>query len=170
MQTFLPLSGINTITMLQRIQTLYLAAACLFTALFSILPLAVMFDGIISHPMRLIAWQEIWTSHLPGNLVFFRYGLLVLSFLGIALNVYAISHFRNRRIQIKTGKMNIMLHAAIMVLSFFMIDQIKSLLPFWSFSYGPAIFLLPVSLVLILMANRAIRSDENLIRAADRLR
>ncbi len=142
----------------------------MFTLLFFFLPLAFMNDGIISHPLRLIAWQEIWISHLPGNLVFFRFGLLSLSVLGIALNVYAISRFRNRRLQIKTGKMNIMLHAAIMVLSFFMIDQIKSLLPFWSFAYGPAVFLLPVSLVLILLANRAIRSDDNLVRAADRLR
>ncbi len=51
-----------------------------------------------------------------------------------------------------------------------MIDNIRTQLEHYEVSYGPGIFFPIISLLFILLANRAIRKDENLVRAADRIR
>ena len=153
--------------MLQRIQTIYLGFVILLAVFFIFLPI-----GVFGGEHRLIlssvtAFVEVYPSFGHTG---FQALLFVLCAGILALTVYTIMNFRRRRLQIRIGKFNILLHLALLVVTFFYLDHIKAQIPGAEFSYGPGIFLPLFSLLLILMANRAIKRDENLIRAADRIR
>lgn len=63
-----------------------------------------------------------------------------------------------------------LLHAALILVSFFFIDSLRAQLVNGTMSYGAGIFFPVISLIFILMAIKAIRRDENLVRSADRIR
>lgn len=155
--------------MIQRIQSLYLFLVLIFTLLFLFFPLGSLEIG--SDIFIIKTWgispdsEDVIGeySNLPGLVS------LVLAFVVMLLTLFTIFRFKNRLLQIKLGKINILIHMLMVVSAFFFVDSVKKGLEDF-FSYGIAIIFPLLSMIMILMANRAIRKDEQLVRSADRLR
>ncbi len=152
--------------MLQRIQTVYLSFVFVFTLLFLLFPLGTihMADEIIV----IKTWGLSSDMGFEYNAIL-GYLALIVSFLIMILTVYTVFKFKNRLLQIKLGKINIFLHVILVVGYFFFLDSIKKGYEN-SFSYGIAVLFPLLSMILILMANRSVKKDEELVRSADRIR
>ncbi|WP_417887813.1 DUF4293 domain-containing protein [Zunongwangia sp.] len=136
--------------MLQRIQTIYL----LITAIVS---------------LGLIFVFSLWET-AEGTLVYAQDQIMVfMAFLfSGALAVISIFMFKNRKLQFVLGRINILLN-------FFLLG----LFVYWSLSLpgemdisekGIGMFLPIISIVFLVLANKAIKKDENLVKSVDRLR
>ncbi len=155
--------------MIQRIQTIYLSLVFLFTFLFLIFPKGTIDTGTMIYEVRI--WNII--SAESGEKIEFNHFLgivsIILPFVIMILSSYTIYIYKKRLLQIKLGKINIFIHLILVVSTFFYLDALKENLR-GEFSYGVAVVLPLLSMLLLLLANRAIRRDENLVRSADRLR
>jgi len=155
--------------MLQRIQTVYLFLVLVFTLLFLFFPLGSLEVGATLFVIK------TWGVSPESEQILGDYNKLlgmlslILAFIVMILTVYITLQYKNRLLQIKLGKINILVHMILIVAAFFYLDSIKQGLEDF-FSYGVAIIFPLLSMILILMANRAIKRDEELVRSADRLR
>ena len=136
--------------MIQRIQTIYLLVAAILSA-------------------GLIFVFHLWTNseEVP---VFAKDNLLYLGlFLGSALcSLVALFSFKNRKFQFVLGRLNIIIN--FILLGFFVY---QSLIPPGESQVsekGVGIFIPILSIVLLVLANRAIKKDEDLVKSVDRLR
>lgn len=156
-------------TMLQRIQTVYLFLVLVFAVLFLSFPMATLQAGVESFIVK--PWGIVPSGTLDVEGYFSVLGIvcLVLAFVIMILSVYTTYKFKQRLLQIRLGKINLFLHMILVVSAFFYLDGIRKGLDA-SFSYGLAVIFPLLSMVMIFMANRAIRRDEELVRSADRLR
>ena len=136
--------------MLQRIQTIYLLLTAIVSGgLIFALELGHNFDG---NP-------------------FFAYenSLLLLLFMASSLlALISIFMFRNRKLQFVLGRLNIVLNFVIL-----------GVFVYWSLSLpgeneisekGIGMLLPIISIVFLVLANKAIKKDEDLVKSADRLR
>jgi hypothetical protein len=155
--------------MIQRIQSIYLFLVVVFTLLYLFFPSGSM--NLSNETYKIYSWgiAPEGADTLESQKGFLGYIGLVTAFIIMFLSVYTTFQFKKRIFQIKLGKINILLHLILVVVTFFYLDNLKDIAE-QAFSYRPGIIFPLVSMVLILMANRAIRKDENLVRAADRLR
>ncbi len=156
--------------MMQRIQSLYLFLVFVFTVLFGLLPMAHFPTRAPGMPLRLFEQRIFFDAFEQLSRGWLGIALLVLFMAILVLTFYTTFQFRRRLFQIKLGKLNILLHVALILVTFFFIDNVRSQLGYPEFSYGSGVVFPLISLLLILMANRAIRRDENLVRSADRIR
>ena len=136
--------------MLQRIQTIYLF-------------LAALISGV------LIFFVSLWYTEV-GNPVFVEEVLIALGlFLASAvLSFISIFLFKNRKLQFVLGRINILLN-------FFLLGVFV----YWSLTVpgemeisekGIGMFIPVLSIVFLVLANKAIKKDEDLVKSADRLR
>ncbi|MBQ0733600.1 DUF4293 domain-containing protein [Aquimarina celericrescens] len=136
--------------MLQRIQTIYLLlAAAVSAGLCLFLPY-----GIDKNDLELFAKED-----------FFLLGM----FMGSAiLSLIAIFLFKNRQLQFVLGRINILLNFILL-----------GVFVYWSLTVsgetkvsekGIGMIIPIISIVLLVLANKAIRKDENLVKSVDRLR
>lgn len=156
--------------MLQRIQTVYLFLVGLLAIALIFVPLGSFDLEGIRFPLGVLGLESVEgiPSELRGNWLGYLLPALVLMIL--ILTFFTIFQYKRRRYQIQLGKFNILLHIGLVVAAFFFIDQFSAGLPGISFRYGVGIFLPLVSMILVLLANRAIKKDDELVRAADRIR
>jgi hypothetical protein len=156
--------------MLQRIQSVFLALVSIFAVLFVFLPLGKFDLEGLQLPLKITGLD------LPAEVPFEishgwnGYILLALVFGIMVLTVYTIFQFKRRQYQIQLGKFNVLLHVGLVITAFFYIDQFREKLLNLHFSYGAGIFLPLAAMILILLANRAIKKDDELVRSADRIR
>ncbi len=154
--------------MLQRVQTVYLFIVFIFSLLFVNLPLA-HFPAESLTPLRIITHSHFFAlADLEG--AWLGVLLIILFALSALLTIYTTFLYKKRLQQIRIGKLNMILHAAMVLATFFFIDHIRSQANDTDFSYGVAVLFPIISMILLLMANRAIRRDEELVRSADRFR
>ncbi|WP_299521425.1 DUF4293 domain-containing protein [Winogradskyella sp.] len=136
--------------MIQRIQTLYLFLAAGISA-------------------GLIFVFDLWTNN-EGVKVFApeNYAYLGL-FLGSAvLSLISIFSFKNRKSQFVMGRLNIILN---FILLGFFVYQSLNLSGETNVSEKGIGMLLPIfSIVCLVLANKAIKKDEDLVKSVDRLR
>ncbi|HET8752735.1 MAG TPA: DUF4293 domain-containing protein [Salinimicrobium sp.] len=136
--------------MLQRIQTLYLFLAALFSA-------------------GLIFVFHVWKNN-EGISIFAVDDVLVFSlFLASAvLSLVSIVLFKNRKLQFVLGRINILLNFILL-----------GLFVYWSLTVpgereisekGIGMLIPVFSIVLLVLANKAIKKDEDLVKSVDRLR
>ncbi len=136
--------------MLQRIQTIYLLLAAGASAGLSVfLPYGLNQEGI-----ELYAKEELF---------------LLAMFMGsAALSLIAIFLFKNRQLQFVLGRINILLNFILL-----------GVFVYWSLTVsgetkvsekGIGMIIPVISIVLLVMANKAIKKDENLVKSVDRLR
>ncbi len=136
--------------MLQRIQTVYLLLAVIVSAgLIFVFSLWETSEGI-----------EVYA--IDQMLIF---GMFLAS---AALSLVSIFMFKNRKLQFVLGRLNIILN--LFLLGVFV---------YWSLSLpgemdisekGIGMFLPIVSIVFLVLANKAIKRDEDLVKSVDRLR
>jgi len=136
--------------MLQRIQTIYLLIVMAISAvLVFLLPL----------------WQ------LESGDSFFAKDsfLLIVLFLGSAvLALLSIFMYKNRQLQFVLGRLNIILN--FFLLGFFVYQSLNLSGETSVSEKGIGMFLPIVSIVLLVLANKAIKKDEDLVKSVDRLR
>jgi peptidoglycan/LPS O-acetylase OafA/YrhL len=136
--------------MIQRIQTIYLLLVAL---VYGLLPF----------------WVYLW-SDANGTEIYARNEIVVLVlFMGSAvLSLIALLQFKNRKNQFVLNRLNMIL--SLFLLGFFVYRSLN-LSGEISVSEKGIGMLIPVfSIVLLVLANRAIKKDEDLVKSVDRLR
>ena len=136
--------------MLQRIQTVYL-----------------LLTGIIAGILPF--WMHLW-ANLEGNPVFAKQHIFILLlFEGAALlAVIAIFMFKNRKLQFVLNRLNMILNLTLLGVFVFRSLNISGESDISEKGIG---MLLPIiSIVFLVLANRAIKKDEDLVKSVDRLR
>lgn len=136
--------------MIQRIQTLYLLLAAGISA-------------------GLIFVFHLWTTnegvkfHAQDDMVYL--GL----FLGSAvLSLISIFMYKNRQTQFVLGRLNMILN--VILLGFFVYQSLNVSGEADVSEKGIGVLLPVLSIVLLVLANRAIKKDEDLVKSVDRLR
>ncbi|MCP4443693.1 MAG: DUF4293 domain-containing protein [Aureispira sp.] len=139
--------------MIQRIQSIYLLLSSAFTSLLFMFPIASAektADG---------AFQDgVLNLDDSGILLGLAIAVSALAFLAIFL-------FKNRILQMNLGKLNMLLAVGLLVFAIYLLMSAGV-----SWGLGIGLFVPLVSLILIVMANRAIGQDEALVKSADRIR
>lgn len=136
--------------MIQRIQTIFLFFVVLIMA-----GLFVWFPEIKNDQGTML--------FTPNEPLFF-----VLIFSSIALAIIAILSYKNRKKQFVFNRLNILCN--FILLGVFVYRSLNVSGETWVSEKGIGMFLPIISIVLLVMANRAIQKDENLVKSADRLR
>lgn len=155
--------------MIQRIQTVYLFLVVVFTLLFLFLPIGALdIAGTIHQIKTWGIFPQPETDSLDYNGLLGTVSL-ISAIVVILLSVFTTLQYKNRQKQIKLGKLNILLNVLLVVAVFFYLDSIRAGFE-QVFSFGIGVLFPLLSMILILMANRAIKKDEDLVRSADRLR
>jgi len=156
--------------MLQRIQSVYLTLVFVFAVLFVFLPLGKFDYEGIKIALKITGLEFPAQAPLQISPGWRSILLIVLAFGIMVLTVFSVFQYKRRRYQIQLGKLNILMHVGLVVSAFFFIDNYQENLVNLPFNYGIGIFLPLVSMILILMANKAIKRDEELVRSTDRIR
>jgi hypothetical protein len=137
--------------MIQRIQTIYLLLAFVITGVLSfIFPLWCTVDG-----------KEFF---------FMQNQLYVILFgLSTTLTLLSIISFKKRQNQFVIGRLNIILNLILLGLFVYRSLNLSGETPAVS-EKGIGMFLPILAIVLLVLANKAIKKDENLVKSVDRLR
>lgn len=136
--------------MIQRIQTLYLLIVILLTA-------------------ALPFWVNLW-SDVNGNEIYAQNDVLISAtfFASAILALVAIFLFKKRQNQFVANRLNMILN--LFLLGFFVYRSLN-LSGETSVSEKGIGMLIPIfSIVFLVLANKAIRKDEDLVKSVDRLR
>ena len=164
--------------MIQRIQTVYLSLAFIAIAVLFAFPLAEFFDqiGINGTYILSITGLKNQVPPLPGEVEVFNSYLflpLPIAAIGLAmLLLVTVFQYKNRQLQVKLTNIGVFISISLILSIFFlyvpMIEKKINIVPNYLDCFG--IYMPLVTLVFIVMANRAIKRDEKLVRSADRLR
>ncbi len=155
--------------MIQRIQSVYLFLVFVFALLFAVLPMAQFIVEEMSVSLRLLYFRSFFEETAFSS----SWHIVLLTILwavSMLVTVVTTFQYKNRLLQIKMGKLNILLHVALIMLVFFFIDALRGQVIGAEFSYGAGVLFPVISLIFILMAIKAIKKDEALVRSADRFR
>ena len=136
--------------MLQRIQTIYLLATM----------------GV---SVGLIFVFHLWVTD-SGILVYASNNILLLTLFitSAVLACIAIFKYKNRKLQFILGRLNIILN--FFLLGFFVYQSLNISGETAVSEKGIGMLLPIVSIVLLALANKAIKKDEDLVKSVDRLR
>ncbi len=137
--------------MIQRIQTIYLTFALVTTGVLPFLfPLWTMSDG-----------QEHYFMENQTYVVLFG--------LSTCLSLLSILFFKNRQNQFVIGRLNIILN--LILLGLFVYRSLSLSGEAITVSEkGIGMFLPIISIIFLVLANKAIKKDEDLVKSVDRLR
>jgi len=137
--------------MIQRIQTIYLLLAFVATGVLPFLfPLWTLSDG---KKLYFMANQ----------------GYAVLLGLSTSLSILSILFYKKRQHQFVIGRLNIILNLILLGLFVYHSLNLSGETVFVS-KKGIGMFLPIFSIVLLVLANKAIKKDEDLVKSVDRLR
>lgn len=136
--------------MIQRIQTIYLIIVVLLGA---ILPI----------------WLHLWTE-AGGNLVYAQEEVLisVAFYASAVLALIAVMLFKNRKNQFVLNRLNMILN--LFLLGFFVYRSLNLSGETVVLEKGIGMLIPVFSIVFLVLANRAIKKDEDLVKSVDRLR
>jgi hypothetical protein len=158
--------------MIQRIQTVYLTLAFVALALLFAFPLAQFFSENGAYIFSVTGLKNM----VPGEANAFSpiiFLPLIIVVVGLAfLSLFTIFQYKNRSFQIKLTSIGVLAAIALIMGIFFLyiplIEKKINIVPDYRKAFG--IYLPLVALVFMVMANRAIKRDDKLVRSADRLR
>jgi hypothetical protein len=159
--------------MIQRIQTVFLALVVILGIIFSFIPILI-FSGEGESLSVMNAYKTIIHFDGSSEILMRNMGVGVLQGLIILVALASIFLFKNRGLQMKLGKLNILLIALQIAAIVFYSDAVKALIQTEPNDIGvnlQAGAIIPVlSLIFTYLAVYFIKKDEKLVRAADRLR
>ena len=136
--------------MIQRVQSIYLLIVALIAGLLPI-------------------WLHLWTD-ADGTMVFANKVLWVsIAFYGVAaLAIISIFLFRKRQNQFVANRLNMILNLCL--LGFFVYRSLNLSGETTVLEKGIGMLIPVISIVFLVLANRAIKKDEDLVKSVDRLR
>jgi peptidoglycan/LPS O-acetylase OafA/YrhL len=157
--------------MIQRIQTLFLIGAAIISVSLFFLPLS---EVKVTHPdgtndLLTITLMEIksesGSKEVPANI---SYSMLIINLLVLAGTMVTIFMYKNRQAQIRLTSITTLLLIVLIILIFRSSDSVAGVgePPL----YLTGVYLIAVQAFLYILARRAIRNDELLVRSADRIR
>ena len=133
-----------------RIQTFYLFIASLCSGVLPFFP-----------PLKLY-YDNTTTTILD------QYEYLLLFAFSTLLSIIAIFQYNKRQNQYVLGRLNMIIN--LILLGLFICQSLSNNIEYYNFESGIG-FLLPViTIVLLVLTNRAIKKDEELVKSVDRLR
>jgi ABC-type polysaccharide transport system permease subunit len=139
--------------MLQRIQTIYLILAAVIT-------------GVL--PFVFPLWREQIGTETLDFYFMKEISYVVLFALSTTLTVVSVMSFKKRQNQFVMGRLNIILNLILLGL---FVYRLLTLSGETSVSEkGIGMFLPIVAIVFLVLANKAIKKDEDLVKSVDRLR
>lgn len=156
--------------MIQRIQSIFLALVIILGVVFSFVPILTLTQGDSTFIMG--AYKTINVE--LGSSVAKNMGVGVLQGLVIIISALVIFLYKNRGLQMKLGKLNILLIAFQIAAMVMYSDSVKNNINtspdeiLTVINFGAILPL--ISLILTYLAIHFIRKDDKLIRSADRLR
>ncbi len=136
--------------MIQRIQTIFLLIVILLTG---VLPF----------------WVNLW-SDAQGNEIYAQSEILVSAtfYVSSGLALIAILSFKNRKNQFVVNRLNMILN--LFLLGFFVYRSLNLSGETLVSEKGIGMLIPVFSIVFLVLANRAIKKDEDLVKSVDRLR
>lgn len=152
--------------MIQRIQSIYLLLAAIVVMITYYVPIAIFVENNTTYNLYACHILHPETKQAVLSVV----PMAVLPLLSLFFSVFAIFKFKNRSFQIKLGKLNMLILITLMavqVIYFIRLSKILSQAEASPFISAAAPLL---ALILVLLANRAIKKDDNLVKSADRIR
>jgi cytochrome c biogenesis factor len=156
--------------MIQRIQTLYLAVVVIVCTLLFFFPM-IDYINDIKGTYKLFVTGLRYYADVRLTLFFLQtLPLLLLVCSSILLAVIAILLFKKRTMQILLININILVNIILIALVFLVYSKLfeHRLQTVSTYTFGMYIPL--ISLVFLVLANRAVRKDIALVKSADRLR
>lgn len=156
--------------MFQRIQTLYLSIVVIACILLIFFPLAQYIHDTQGIYKFFITGVQYMID--PPIVVHFwwTFPLLILIIASFCLTLFAIFLYKKRRIQLLLVNIVFLLHIIFIGLVFLLYVGLFEKQFNAPNSYQFGIFIPLISLVFLILASRAIRKDEMLVKSADRLR
>jgi len=136
--------------MIQRIQTIYLLIAFI---IMGILPFVFPLETSA-------AGQKTFAMDHMSDMILFG--------LSAALSLITIFLFKNRKLQFVLGRLNIILN--LILLGLFVYHSLSLSGEVATSEKGIGMFLPIFSIVFLVLANKAIKKDEDLVKSVDRLR
>lgn len=154
--------------MIQRIQTLYLVLAGIFPAFTLFFPVMLFYK--VDTTLSMSAWGFTALTEAAAELPAQRpYALLALTVLSIIAAFVTVGGYKNRKNQLKQASwalaLNLLWYVALALHTYLVCTQTGT-----SLAFAPCVLLPVLSLAAVCLAKRAIRRDEALVRAADRIR
>lgn len=137
--------------MIQRIQTLHMTVSIAMTAIF---------------PFVFFLWKEVG-NEVP---VFFTSSTIYMSLFGIVslLTLISVFMYQKRQLQFVLNRLSMIFN--FILLGFFVYRTLSLSGETEVSEKGIGILLPAISIVLLVLANRAIKKDEDLVKSVDRLR
>ena len=155
--------------MLQRIQSLFLLAVIMCVTILMFLPIANVVVGDNVWQLSAFQFSDVSGSNLEG---FVPIGIVAVLISVVAL--ITIFLFKNRGLQMKLCKLNLLLISVLLVACVFfteiVIDKEDPIFAGAKVQYQFAVALPIVALIFNYLAIRFIKKDDDLVRSADRLR
>jgi hypothetical protein len=144
--------------MIQRIQSIFFALAGILSILMFVLPLFSMDVLGVNTTFRI-------TEGIPYGVV-----LSILAGATIGLPFATIFQYKNRPLQSMLALINQLLLVGLLVSCVLSFDSARNVSPDIKASAGPAMFFPIAAIILTMLARRAVKKDEALVRSADRIR
>lgn len=158
--------------MIQRIQSLYLALAAIISVIVVFLTVGTMYTDL--YALNYTCWT-VKEACPGGDPILYTYYVAALLILSAILSVVTIFMFKKRDTQRMINSVNMIIYLIALIIMLYVYPNVvfvkKGLIASaeeLEFNYWILISLLPA--VFLYLSNRAIRKDEELIKAADRLR
>ena len=152
--------------MIQRIQSVYFLLAGLFPAILFFLSL-LSFE--CSGQTYSLSAFSFGVSGQPA--LHTPYGVIVFTVLSVVLPIFTIFKFSNRPLQIKLAKYTLLLQALLAVtFAVYAWTFVGDYLQATNFTPGFGLLLWALAVVFTILAKKAVQRDEDLVKAADRIR
>ena len=152
--TFSIFATITTTTMIQRIQSVHLGLAALFSGLMFVFPLYSV--GETSYRITAGAQYSMVLCMLAGAT--------------IGLPLATIFQYKKRSLQLILCRINQLLLAGLLVACVMSLDTVRKASSLMQPDLKMSIFLPILGILLTILAMRAIKRDDALVRSADRIR
>lgn len=144
--------------MIQRIQTIYLLIATIFSGgLIFLVDLWKIEDGTSFFAMDSFSSKNVMLMSMS-----------TLFFVSAVLTFIAVFQFKNRQLQFVLGRLSILINFMLLGILVYFTQNLSGEINVSEKGIG---LLIPIfSIVLVVLANRAIKRDEELVKSVDRLR
>ena len=158
--------------MIQRIQTVYLGIATIACLLLFFFPIADFYNVLQGNYKLFITGVRCMDPEPKLHFSFlFALPAILLTSASILFSGVAIGLYKKRWLQIRMIAFNVLaLIVLMLVLFFFYTAQLKTMTGTDPQYHYTGMLLPVIALVFLILANRAIRRDEQKVKSADRLR
>lgn len=157
-------------TMIQRIQSLFLLIVTILAVVLFFVPLAKYYQETGIFTLSLTGISSAVSGLVTVKIsIWLSIAMMAISGVIAALSIWTILAYQDRKKQISFIRVLLMLTIVLVVIIFALTDHIRKLTGITP-EYEMGIYFPLVSLAMLILAQRFIKKDDELVRSADRLR